>query len=79
MNNYIFTFGSSGQIYNGGWIRIRAESLKNAQEKFVQRFKEDAYSGELLRYATSYNEDSFKKTGMLEEGNWGAFEHEFLE
>lgn len=79
MRAYYFTFGSSGQIYEGGWIRILAYNLKEAQRKFKKRYGSEAVDDiGLLRYAGSYTEEEFKKDDMFREGNFGAFLHETL-
>ncbi len=80
MTNYYVTFGSWGQLYQGGWIRIKAKSLAEAQRKFISRFGKDAFNSEgFLRCASFYSEEEFTKTEMPVIGNMNAFEHEYLE
>lgn len=77
---YYFTFGSEGQIYEGGWIIIIANSIKEAQDKFVRKYGSEAYSAEgLMRYSMDYTEDKFRKLEMLKNGNLGKFCQDVLE
>lgn len=73
MNNYYFTFGT-GQVFTGGWVRIIANSLKDAQRKFKERYKDKAYENGLLRYCFAYMESEFYNTDMLSEGNLGHYQ-----
>lgn len=78
---YYFTFGSDGcgQLFNGGWVRINAATLREAQDKFIARYGKRAWKHEhCLNYAFDYPESRFKETGMLEGGNLGKFEHEYI-
>jgi hypothetical protein len=73
MQKYYFTFGSSGQIYDGGWVEIHATNIADAQRKFIEHYGDKARndSNGLLRYCDSYPEESFKATSMYERGsNW---------
>ncbi|MGI6751109.1 MAG: hypothetical protein ACOX4U_00590 [Anaerovoracaceae bacterium] len=80
MNKYYFTFGSSGQIYDGGWVEIHADSLREAQEKFIERYGEKAYKHpKCLNYSWDYTEEEFKRTIMYEDGkNYGVGCHEVI-
>lgn len=83
MNNsikkYYLTFGSSGQIYEGGWVEVYAETLRAAQIKFAQKYKERAFDDNgFLNYAFPYFEEEFAATKMAKEGNYGAFCHEVI-
>ena len=65
MNKYYFTFGTEGQLKKGGYILIYANSIKEAQEKFIKRYGDRAWKGEnILNYAFHYTEEEFKKTDM---------------
>lgn len=76
---YYFTFGFCGQVFQGGWVRIRADTLEEAQRKFIERYGDKAWKSEgVLNYAFDYPEDRFKFTRMAKEGNRGNFEHEYI-
>lgn len=78
---YYFTFGSAGQLFAGGWVRINAATLREAQDKFIARYGKRAWkpgSNCVLNYAFDYPEERFAKTTMAEEGNMGRFEHEHI-
>lgn len=79
MNKYYFSFGSSGQIYQGGWVEIHADNLAEAQRKFIERFGDKAYkySG-ILNYSWDYTEEDFKKTIMFTGDNYGSRCHEVI-
>jgi len=79
---YYFTFGSDGcgQLFAGGWVRINAATLAEAQKKFIARYGQQAWRHEhCLNYAFDYPADHFAATGMLEEGNLGKFEHDYID
>ena len=85
MSNYFyFTFGSSGQIYEGGWVQIKAETLCQAQEKFRRHFgvrawkDHDPWCG-TLAYASHYDQEDFDTMEMFKTGNYGAMCHEVIE
>lgn len=76
---YYFTFGSSGQIHECGWIEIIADTLNEAQDKFIDHYgKDQAYIGSSLRYSFAYTEEAFEKSGMKENGNLGKYCHEVI-
>ena len=75
---YYFTFGYSGQLFQGGWVRINANTLADAQQKFKDRYGDKAYKGPYLNYAFAYREKEFADTDMLKTGNLGSFEHECI-
>ena len=64
-NSYYFTFGTDGQVFRGGYIQINADSVKEAQEKFIKRYGDRAwkYKG-ILAYAFHYTKEEFMKTSM---------------
>lgn len=79
MNIYFFTFGAEGHVYEGGWIRIIAKSLRDAQAKFTRRFGDEAHNEDgLLRYSFSYLEKEFYSTKMYENGNFGRYEWDVI-
>lgn len=74
------TFGTNGQIYDGGWIRINAENREEAIEKMIERYGEENFNEHgLYRFAFMYTEEEFKETEMYQNGNMGVYEHEYLE
>lgn len=79
-NKYYFTFGSSGQIYDGGWVEIYADSLREAQQKFIARYGDKAYKHPgILNYSWGYTEEQFRKTIMFIGDNFGSKCHEVIE
>lgn len=64
-NSYYFTFGAEGQLFRGGYIQIKADSLKEAQEKFIKRYGKRAWKGgSTLNYAFHYTREQFMQTDM---------------
>lgn len=85
MNNYFyFTFGSSGQVYQGGWVKIKAETIQEAQEKFRRHFgvrawkDQDPWCG-ILSYAFHYTQEDFDTMEMFQTDNMGSRCHEVIE
>jgi len=76
--NYIyFTFGSRDQIYEGGWIKIRADNLPEAQKKFIKHYGDKAWKHEgILNYCSDYSQQQYEEEEMFREGNFGKFCHE---
>ena len=83
-NKYYFTFGSSGQVYQDGWVEIHADSLREAQDKFIDHFGERAWHYEgVLNYAFSYTQEEYDKDmmsdySMFRNGNGGVYCHEVI-
>lgn len=76
---YYFTFGTENQIYRGGWIKIAAESLREAEEKFKKHYGEEAVNERgLLRYAFAYTEAEFFEELMATTGNFGTYCREVI-
>ena len=76
---YYFTFGSCDQLFEGGWVRIQADTLEDAQQKFIAYYGDKAWNNKgILNYAFDYPRDRFIFTRMFREGNFGKFEHEFI-
>ena len=82
---YYFTFGSGGRppmLFNGGWVRINADNIHDAQKKFIDHYGDRALrpgSNCVLNYAFDYTEEEFEKTGMGITGNRGQLEHEYID
>lgn len=66
---YYFTFGTDKtHPFRGGWVEVMAESLNSAIELFNEHFPP---TDGFVRCAFYYTESQFRKTGMLENGNFG--------
>lgn len=66
-----YTFGRDpGYPYCGGWVKIEAPSLQEANATF-RKFFPDKTPG-ILNCADYYTEEEFFKTDMPEHGNLGA-------
>lgn len=79
MSNYrYFTFGSEGQVHYRGYIKIKADTLKEAQQKFIARYGAQAWSGNCLRYAFDYTQQDFDTLEQFRSGDW-AICHEVIE
>lgn len=74
-----FTFSMEGQLFERGWIEIKADTISEAREKFVKKYKDRAFVGKSLNFAFPYTKEEFDRTGMKEEGNFGAYCHETIE
>lgn len=73
MNNWFyFTFGSEGQLFERGYVKIKAETLKEAQEKFKYHYGKKAWKGECLNYAFPYNEKEFAESDQFQSGPWSV-------
>ena len=53
---FYFTYSSSGMAYKGGWTEVEAPSRATAMQACPD----------------IYTEEAFRKTGMLDGGNFGA-------
>ena len=76
MQNYYFTYGSSGQPFYGGWTKIGAPTRHIACELF-RSIHPDKYEG-CLNCSSVYDEISFRHTSMWRNGNFGYREHEII-
>ena len=77
---YYFTFGSAGQLFRGGWVRVKAGTLPEAQQKFADKYGDRAWAHRgCLNCASFYSEEEFKNTTMYESGNLGYREHDYIE
>jgi len=76
---YYFTFGIQGQLFEGGWVKVNADNLSDAQTKFTEHYGDKAIRNHYFNYAMAYSEKEFQFTRMSREGNFGAFEHEYLD
>ena len=76
MNKYYFTFGTDENFpYQGGWVEVYAETLKEAIQKFKNKFPNRCEN--IINCASYYTEKQFKKSGMLE-GNLGKKCHKTI-
>lgn len=78
MNKYYITFGSEGQVFKGGWVEIFADSEIEARDKFEDYYPDSLTQDGFLRFAASYDEETFKKTKMYKNGNLGNKCHEII-
>ena len=70
LNTYYFTYGTSESYpYQGGWTEVKAPTLAAAKNIF-RAVHPDRTRG-ILNCADFYDEDTFKKTEMWSEGNFG--------
>ena len=73
---YYITFGCNGMLFDGGWVKIWANSDEEARDIFVKHYRAKARKDGFLNFAFSYDEERFVATGMNEKGNYGKFCHE---
>lgn len=66
---FYFTYSSSGMAYEGGWTEVEAPSITIAVQAFTAFHR--AVNG-ITACSDIYTESEFRKTGMLESGNFGA-------
>jgi len=75
-NRYIFTYGSEGQAFQGGWTEVVAPDEETAIRAFL--VFHPAENG-LIPCAAIYTLDEFKTTCMAgPKGNLGARCHESI-
>jgi len=76
---FYFTFGTDKQFpYQGGWVKVVANSRGEACEKFRTRFPYRNYN--TINCAFIYSEDAFSKTIMAQGGGClGEYCHEVIE
>ena len=67
---WYFTFGTEGQVFKAGYVQIEAETLAEAQQKFIKRYGARAWKGDCLNYAFSYDEEQFQSTEQFRRGPW---------
>lgn len=72
LKKFYYTFGSSTDFpYQGGWVEVKATTLKVAHEIF-RFYYPDRVEG-ILNCADYYTEEQFIETEMLITGNIGLF------
>jgi len=85
LKNHYITFGTDESMpYQGGWVIVRAVSLRQAQDKFIKRFGDSAMSvNGFINYCSAYDQryydGSVSEGGMFATGNMGKFLHEIIE
>jgi len=85
LKNHYITFGSDGNMpLQGGWVIVRAVSLREAQDKFIKRFGDSAMSvNGFINYCSDYSQEYYDKSvaegRMFATGNMGKFLHEIIE
>lgn len=70
----VFTYGTSGHPYVGGWTEIVAPTTRMCFELF-RAYHPDKTPG-ILNCAFFYTWNDFKDSPMAVEGNFGAKRHE---
>ena len=82
MNNYFyFTFGSEGQLFRRGYVKIRADTIGEAQKKFIEHYGDKAWKDKdsrILSYAFPYNQKEFDLSEQFRTGDWSIC-HEVIE
>lgn len=75
---WYFTYGSNGadMPYVGGWTVIEASTYARACTVF-RLFHPDRVEG-IMNCSWVYSEDTFMRTDMYKNGNFGAREHEVI-
>lgn len=66
---FYFTYSSSGMAYEGGWTEVEAPSKATAVQVFSSFHR--PVNG-ITACSDIYTESEFRKTGMLDGGNFGA-------
>ena len=66
---FYFTYSSSGMAYEGGWTEVEAPSRATAMQAFSAFHR--PVNG-MTACPDIYTEEAFRKTGMLDGGNFGA-------
>ena len=66
---FYFTYGSSGMAYEGGWTEVEAPSRATAIQAFSVFHRPVNH---MMACSDLYSEEEFRKTGMLDGGNFGA-------
>jgi len=73
---YVFTYGSEGQPFVGGWTEVFAPDEETAVRIF-EVYHPRRHDG-LINCASIYTLDEFKETKMAVNGNLGARCHESI-
>lgn len=76
--NFYFTFGTDGQLFYAGYVKIIADSLAEAQQKFIDRYGDQAWKKGCLNYAFSYNQEQFETLAQFSGGPWSIC-HEVIQ
>ena len=69
---FYFTYGAHGQAYEGGWTEVVAPDIRTAFKLFEALHPINEETG-LYPYSDHYTEESFRKTSMYKNGNFGKF------
>lgn len=72
--NVFYTYGSDERYpFYGGWVKVEADTMKQAHALYRTAYP-DIVPG-ILNCADYYTEKQFRRTGMMETGNRGAYCH----
>lgn len=79
VRKYYFTYGSNSKThpFQRGWSVVIAKNEKEAIESF-KRHHPNGDNG-FIRCCSWYDEETFKKTEMFVNGNFGVREHETID
>lgn len=78
---YYFTFGSDGQLFKRGYVKIKADSLAEAHTRFVNHYGDKAWKSKderILSYAFPYDQEQFETLDQFKRGDWSIC-HEVIE
>ena len=77
MAKFIFTYGTEGQPFYGGWTEVQADDMELAEAAF--RIFHPSKHGDLLNCSSVYTEEEFSRSKMAGPGgNFGRFCHETI-
>ena len=72
-----YTYGTSERYpFCGGWVEVEANTMKQAHALYRAAYP-DRDPG-ILNCADYYTEEQFRRTGMMETGNLGAYCHRII-
>lgn len=72
-----YTYGSDERYpFYGGWVEVEADNMKQAHALYRAAYP-DREPG-ILNCADYYTEEQFRRTGMMETGNRGAYCHRVI-
>ena len=76
---FYFTYASEecGMPFIGGWTEVEAENADDAVSKFKAAHPTPG-NDDVINCCSLYDEELFKRTLMLEKGNFGKFCQEVL-
>lgn len=76
MPKFIYTYGTEGQPFRGGWSEVIAPDRRMADQLFT--LIHPCKHGDLLNCCSIYTEEQFQRTQMYLHGNFGVRCHETI-